>query len=152
LPLATWLATNGATIIAYQFLITSWGDPTTITSFAMSMAVNTLVTGLIVFRILKVFMEVKAATTSVERTLGTTGGTEFQHVIFIIIESGMALLAVQLVRVVLYNSTVQFAAEFIFYNLFTAINQMFNVIIRAVHLYFFCFTDIIFLARASYQQ
>jgi hypothetical protein len=100
-----------------------------------------------------VFLEVKAttSTTSVERTLGTTGGTEFQHAIFIIIESGMALLAVQLVRVMLYNSTVPFA-EFIAYNLFTAINQMFNVIIRAVHLYFFCFTDIIYLARASHRQ
>jgi hypothetical protein len=103
------------------------------------MAVNTLVTGLIVFRILKVFLEVKATTTtSVERTLGTTGGTEFQHVIFIIIESGIALLAVQLVRVVLYNnlnSTLQFKiTDFTAYELFTAINQMFNVIIRAVHL------------------
>jgi hypothetical protein len=44
--------------------------------------------------------QIKAATTSVERTLGTTGGTKLRNVIFIIIESGMALLAVQLVRVV----------------------------------------------------
>ena len=45
-----------------------------ITGLAASMAVNTLVTGLIVIKILKVFLEVKGAMTSVERTLGSTGG------------------------------------------------------------------------------
>jgi hypothetical protein len=111
------------------------------------MVVNTLVTGLIVFRILQVFLQAKAATTSVELTLGTTGGTKLQHVIFIIIESGMALLAVQLGRVVLSILTPpMLSAGFIFaFNFFTAINQVFNVIIRAVHFYFFCFTDIILI-------
>ena len=67
------------------------------------MAVNGLVTGLIVFRILKVFLEVKAASTSVERSLlGSAGGTKFQHVIFVIIESGMTLLVIQLVRMLLW--------------------------------------------------
>ena len=59
-------------------------DPLIITSFALSMAVNALVTGLIVFKILKVFLEVKP--TSVERTLGPTvigGSTKLQHIIFI---------------------------------------------------------------------
>ena len=42
--------------------------PMTLISFAVSMAVNTLVTGLIVFEILKVFLGVKP--TSVERVLG----------------------------------------------------------------------------------
>jgi hypothetical protein len=112
----------------------------TITSFALSMAVNTLVTGLIVFKILKVFLEIKAATTSVELFLGATGGTKLQHVIFIIIESGMMLLAVQLVRVVLANLAPPLeSAGFIFaYDLSVTINQMFNVIIRAVHFYLFC--------------
>jgi hypothetical protein len=58
------------------------------------MAVNTLVTGMIVFRILKV-------RAGVERTLGSTGDTKFRHIMFVIIESGMALFAIQLVRVVL---------------------------------------------------
>jgi hypothetical protein len=106
-----------------------------------------------------VFLEIKAATssTSVELTLGTTGGTKLRHVIFIIIESGMALLAVQLVRVALYNIrvvgpvTVRWA-DIIVYNIFIGINQMFNVVIRSVHFYFFCFTDNIYLARASHQQ
>ena len=55
------------------------------------------------FKILKVFLQVKA--TSVEQTLGSlssTGGPiELRHIIFIIIESGMALFAIQLVRVVI---------------------------------------------------
>ena len=81
---------------------TSW-FPLTITSFAATMTVNGLVTGLIVFRILKVFLEVKAAqaSTSVERTLDSTGGTKLRHVIFVIIESGMMLLVIQLVSIVL---------------------------------------------------
>ena len=45
------------------------------------MAVNALVTGLIVFKILNVFLESKANVPSVERTLGSTGGTTLRHVI-----------------------------------------------------------------------
>jgi len=81
----------------------AWSNTTFLTTLALTMAVNILVTGLIVFKILKVFMEVKA--TSVERTLGslssTAGNPKLQHIIFIIIESGMALFAIQLVRIVL---------------------------------------------------
>jgi hypothetical protein len=122
------------------------------------MAVNILVTGLIVFRILKVFWEIKAANTvtrtSVELTLGTTGGTKLRHVIFIIIESGMTLLAVQLVRFVFsyLGGSLPSPAAVFFGDLFVGIIEMFNVIIRAVHFYFFSFTDIIYLARASHQQ
>ena len=108
----------------------------TITSFAVSMAVNTLVTGLIVFKILEVFLEVKAANTSIERSLGSTGDTKLRHIIFVIIESGMMLFAVQLVRVVLYIlPTVQLQ----YLDLVIGINQIFNVIIRSVHFYFFSF-------------
>jgi hypothetical protein len=117
------------------FSETSWGTSIILTSFVLSMAVNTLVTGLIVFKILKVFLEVKAVTTSVERTLGTTGGTKLRHVIFVIIESGMALFAIQLVRVVLYNITVpvqseEFQVFATIYNIFIVTNEVFNVIIR----------------------
>ena len=47
----------------------------TITSYTASMAVNALVTGLIIYKILKVFLEVKGARTLVEKTLGSTGGS-----------------------------------------------------------------------------
>jgi hypothetical protein len=101
-----------------------------LTSYVASMVVNALVTGLIVFKILKVFLEVKAA--SVEQTLGTTEGTKLRHVIFIIIESGMALLAIQVVRVVinflpLPNNTN--IPDFV-----VVTHQMFNVIMRSVQL------------------
>jgi len=106
--IATWLATNGSiTWKLGQFFEVPWGFMMTLTALAASMAVNTLVTGLIVFKILMVFLEVKA--TSVERTLGSlalslnAGGPKLRHIIFIIIESGMALFAIQLIRVVLIS-------------------------------------------------
>ena len=111
------------------------------------MAVNALVTGLIVFKILKVFLEVKATLTSVEQTLGSTGGTILRHVIFIIIESGMALFAIQLVRVVLF---ILEESEMLSYNsqnsiyLVIGIHQMLNVIMRSVHFYLFFFLLITF--------
>ena len=133
-PLVTWLAAAGATsFVQGQLLKTSWGGPPmVITSFTLSMAVNTLVTGLIVFKIFKVFLQVKAVTTSVERTLGTTaGGTKLGHVLFVIIESGMALLAVQLARFVLYvlyNLPSESESASDAYFIFIPINEMFNVI------------------------
>ena len=63
------------------------------------MAVNTLVTGLIVFKILRVFLESNPAL--VEPTSSSTGGAKLRHVIFVIIESAMALFAIQLFRLVL---------------------------------------------------
>ena len=102
------------------------------TALTTSMAVNTLVTGLIVFRILKVFLEVKRIKpTSVERSLGSTRGTKLRHAMFVVIESNMALFAMQLVCVVLASipqSAVQFVPAFQATNDFTiVINQMLNV-------------------------
>jgi hypothetical protein len=122
------------------------------------MAVNALMTGLIVLKILKVFLEFKS--TSVEQTLGSlssTGGSKLRHVIFIIIESGMALFAIQLVRVVLtilwaQTESSELTGLSVGTKLVMPIHQMFNVIIRSVHFYFFSFTDDIYLARASRQQ
>ena len=154
--LATNLATLGAiTFIQGNLDVVDWGVTVIITSFALSMAVNALVTGLIVFKILKGFLAAKALTTSVERTLGTSGGTQLRQVIFIIIESGMALLAIQLARVTLYflQSNSNSASTINAYIMFIGINEMFNVIIRSVCFYFFFFTDnIYYLARASHQQ
>ena len=39
--------------------------------------------------------------TSIEQTLRSTDGNKFRHIIFLIIESGMALLAIQVVWLVL---------------------------------------------------
>ena len=114
----------------------------TLTGLVISMVVNALVTGLIVFKILKVFLEVKgrkATSTSIERTLGSfssTEGTKLQHVIFVIIESGMMLFATQLVQLVLYVVT---SVDQKYLNFVIGVNEMFNVIIRSIHFYFFIY-------------
>ena len=87
-------------------------------------------------------MGVKATVTSVERSLGSTRGTKLQHVIFIMIESGMALFAIQLVRVVLSIVGDQVVLSDDAQNslyLVIGIHQMFNVIIRSIYFYFFLF-------------
>ena len=120
------------------------------------MAVNALVTGMIVFRILKVTSGVTP--TSVERTLGSTGGSKFRHIMFIVIESGMALFAIQLARVVLGFAPMPVEQEPLGFfiaasDTVTNINQMLNVIIiRSIHFYFFCFSDNIYLSRALHQR
>ena len=102
------------------------------------MAVNTLVTGLIVLRILKA---AGVMPTSVERTLGSTEGNKFRHIMFIIIESAMALFAIQLVRFVLEFISVPVEQDLFLQaagDILVSINQMLNVIIiRSVHFYFF---------------
>ena len=61
----------------------------------------------------------------------------------------MALFAIQLIRLVLYAVT-SVNPKYLYFLI--GANQMFNVIIRSVHFYFFCVTDNIYLARASHQQ
>ena len=118
-----------------QLLNATWGITLSLLCLAASMAVNAMATGLIVFRILKVFFGVEA--TSVERTLGSlssTGGTKLQHIVFIVIESAMALFAIQLVRVLITSlgavavetpTSIVIALQFVI-----AIHEMLNVIIK----------------------
>ena len=133
---------DGETSAQGLYWRTGWVRAPVLTCLALSMAVNTLVTGLIVFKILKVFLEVKATMTSVERSLGSTGGTKLRHAIFIIIESGMALFAIQLFRVAFSVVDDQSEPSYNSQNtlfLVIGIHQMLNVIIRSVHFYFFWF-------------
>ena len=121
-------------------MVVTWGDTLALTALVASMVVNALVTGLIVSKILKVFLEVKA--TSVERTslssLSSAGVPKLRHIIFIIIESGMALFAIQLLRVVISSLFETYAGPAP-RNLVTAMNfiipfhQALNVIIRSIH-------------------
>ena len=111
-----------------------------VTSFAASMAVNALVTGLIVYKILRVFLEVRAV--SGELTLGSlnsnaSGGNKLRNVLFIIIESGMTLFIIQLVRVVIIN--IDFPHQQVAINLVAAIQQPLNVSIRSVPFLFLLF-------------
>ena len=69
----------------------------------------------------------------------------------------MALFAIQLDRVVptslwAVQQTDTPAILLMALNLVYGIQEMLNVIIRSVYFYFFCFTDDIYLDRASHQQ
>ena len=104
------------------------------------MAVNTLMTGMIVFRILKVTGSGAMHSTSVERTLGSTRGNKFRHIMFIVIESGMVLFAIQAVRVLLVFMPVSVEQDLLLTagnDIVVIINQMLNVIIIFCSFHFF---------------
>ena len=115
-----------------QMTSAPWGVILALTALTASMVVNALVTGLIVFKIFKVSFE------SVDRTSGSlssTRGPKLRHIIFIIIESGMALFAIQLVRVVitsLVENRTGPAPLGIALDLVIPIHQAINVIIRSI--------------------
>ena len=143
LPLGIWSAGVGATFLVYterNIQARLWGSIILEISLTISMAVNALVTSLIAYRIFKVLRKVQQVSTSAEKYLGVNGGRKYRSIIFVIIESGFALFAIQLVRVILslppllFNSTaIDDAANFII-----VIHQMLNVIIILViiNLYF----------------
>ena len=105
-----------------------WSNTLGIAGLVLSMTVNALVTGLIVFKLFKVFQEVKTAHS---RILGVTSGSVLRHVMFILIESGMALFSIQLVRLVVSIVSTDEAAYSVYY-LITGIHVMINVIITSV--------------------
>ena len=72
------------------------------------------------------FREVKNATAD-SQNLGVTGGSTLRRIIFIIIESGMALFSIQLTRIVVSNMTTDAANDA--YYLIGGIHEMLNVII-----------------------
>ena len=99
----------------------------------MSMSVNTMVTGLIAFRIFKVFREVKGNSVS-EPNLALNDapctGSALRNVIFIIIESGMVLFSIQLVRLVVFS--LQTVPAFGAFQLVVPLHVMLNVIMKSV--------------------
>lgn len=64
----------------------------------MSLTVNAVVSGLILFRIVKVYWEVEPVL--YEKLFYATGGSKFRSIAIAIIESAMALFAFQMVLVV----------------------------------------------------
>ena len=126
-----------------------WGNALILTGLAASMVVNALVTGLIMFKILKVFLEVKQfkpTLNSVEQTLesmNSTGVPILRHIIFVIVESGIALFVIQLVRVVITSiiqvEAVQTPPSSMFaLDIAIVIHEMLNVIIK-ICCHFSCF-------------
>ncbi|KAF8816972.1 hypothetical protein BYT27DRAFT_7205395 [Phlegmacium glaucopus] len=99
--LATWLAVNGLFyIVPAEYADVPYsGYAVSSTSLAISLVVNGVVTGLIVFRILKVYWE--ARPTFEDQTLGIGTKGKIRSIIFIIIESGMAMFTIQIIGVVI---------------------------------------------------
>ena len=135
--LACWIA-GGAAPLSFlqgQIDVPDWSNTLMIAGLALSMTVNALVTGLIVFRIFKVFQEVKTSTAD-DQILGVTGGSRLRRVIFIIIESGMALFSIQLARLVMgvaiVNNTMDAATVQDAYYFILNIHGVLNVIIILV--------------------
>ena len=140
MPPATWLAVAFSGNAKSNDDPSYWPNTLFITGLAASMAVNSLMTAMIVFRILKA---TGVKPTSVERTLGSYGGNKFRHIMFIIIESGMALFVIQLVRVVLGLISVPVKQELfldVAGDFVAVINQTLNVsiIISSFLLLLFC--------------
>ena len=130
-----WITCIGSAYIAQgQIEETVWGFGLNVASLATSMTVNALVTGLIVFKIFKVFRAVKGNTTSQEKSVGITGGNKLRSVIFVIIESGMALFAVQLIRFVAVSSQQVTESEAAVIALIVGMHEMVNVIISIIQL------------------
>ena len=119
--------------IAYAY--SDGGNIVAATSLGISLTVNAVVTGLIVLRIVKVYWEVRP--TSEDRDSGVEGTHgKLRPIIFIIIESAMAIFSIQLVRIVLYILNLD--ATY----LVTGISQMFNVIMQSV-IFIIHFTEMI---------
>ena len=98
------------------------------TGLGISLTVNAAVTGLVVLRIFKVYKEVKP--TFKRRNLGNGGPArgKLRSIMLIIIESGMAMFTIQLIRVVL--TILQNNAFYIS----VGINQTLNVIIESLEI------------------
>ena len=96
------------------------------TSLAISLTVNALVTGLIVFKIFKVYWETRP--TPEERTWDVGANSKLRSIIFLIIVSGMAMLTVQLIRIATHECNAAY--------LIIGIYQMSMVIIELITFYF----------------
>ena len=134
--LAIWIV--GTTTSLYvekgQTPISHWGNPLTTTALAMSMIVNAIATSLVVFRIFKVFRAVKL--TPEERISDVTRRSPLRPLMFVLIESGMLLFSIQLVRLVV--GSVSAPTDVVdSYAVTASIHQMLNVIIRSNISYFF---------------
>jgi len=107
-----------------------------LTSLALSLAVNAIVTALIVFKIFKMYLEGKRTLKLKLRGVGSSRIKQAQSVIFIIIESGMALFAIQLVRICMTVLQATPGFKFIIgansYRVIIGIHQMFNGIIPTI--------------------
>ena len=139
-----WTTSSGGMLILQNKIVqTSWSNALVLTSLIVSMTVDALATVLIVFRILKVFHDVKDITTSDEKSLGFTGGRKLCSIIFIIIKLGMAWAMMLIIGI---SSTNLNLAWYTAYTFVGVIHEMLNVIISSI-IAALCFTNNMDLAR-----
>ena len=74
-----------------------WFNPIGIVSFSLSLAVNTILTGLLVFKIVKVSLALPSRHTHAQ------GVTDFTSLISVLIESGLVFFMAQLIWVVCFS-------------------------------------------------
>ena len=84
------------------------------------MTVNALVMGLILYRIVRVYR-------ADNQTLGISDGSTLRPVILVVIESGMALFSIQLVRLVVMSVPTDALSHDEGMNIIISIHQMLNV-------------------------
>jgi len=123
--LVIWMAGMGSTFIDQGVIRQHvWGEALVLTGLTASMIVNALVTGLIVFRIFKV----KRVSTPEDKSFGITRRHKLQvrSVLFVIIESGMALFAIQLARVAISATQGLTNAEYYAFLFITSIQEILN--------------------------
>ena len=138
LPLALWIIDSIPLTYFVQgkVVVGLWENIMALTGLTLSMVVNALVTSLIIFRILKMFRAVRS--TSNEQILGATHRSALQPVIFMLIESGMLLFSIQLIRLVfgtLLTRSLDSSATKA-YPTIAVIHQMFTVSTSHFYLYF----------------
>ena len=95
------------------------------------------------------FPEVKDFTTSDDKSLGFIAARKFRSIISIIIESGMALFAIQLARLAITATGLQTNVESDVFAFIAGTHPMLNVNINyTIGHHDFMFTDNMVLARA----
>ncbi|KAF8815337.1 hypothetical protein BYT27DRAFT_7194644 [Phlegmacium glaucopus] len=146
LAVAYLVPTGFLSIHSGQTVQPDWSYRMIMAAIAISMTVNALATFLIVFKIFRVYCEIRS--TSDGQSLGATGGSygsQIRAVIFIIIESGMILFSIQLVwllaSIFILTDTGSGILVLIIY-----IHQMLNMITTSISATSY-FTDNIGLSR-----
>jgi hypothetical protein len=147
-PSAIWLASIGsASVVKNQLENASWGWVLLSTGFSLSLAVNAIVTGLILFRIVKVYWEVEPVL--YQKMLGATGGSRFRSIILVLIESAFALFAVQVILVVCSSVTNVTTSEV--GNLMIGTHQMLLVSVHLLLASFYITNDEVWLGHNTYD-
>jgi len=97
--LGLWMASIGSTTLSdNEFSTATWVNAVTWSSLVMSICVNAIVTGMIVFKIVGVYQDAKPLYND---PFAASGGSKLRSIIFIVVESALTLLCVQVINLVL---------------------------------------------------